>query len=365
MMKLAFCLFKVYPYGGLERDFLQIAKACQARGHDIHVFTQQWEGEIPPGFHVTFIKPFGFTNASRAKSFAKKLSALLSKTKFDQVIGFNRLPHLDFYFAADPCFAEEAKQKHGFLCKLLRRYKIYAKLEKSVFSKHSTTKILLLNPAHQQDFIQHYQTPKKRFLLLAPGISEDRRRPLDQLSRRQILRNKYNVRDDEKIILMVGSGFKVKGVDRTLFAFQQFPKFLKEKTHLWIVGKGEPTPQEQVTFWGPRQDVVDFYAAADVLVHPSYQETAGMVLLESLVAGLPVVVTQNCGYAVYIQKANAGIVIPEPFSQENLNKSLETILSNESALGNYRQNALNFCKSHDLFHLAKQVADIIEHEGKK
>ena len=34
-MQLAFCLYKFFPFGGMQRDFLRIAQACQARGHAI------------------------------------------------------------------------------------------------------------------------------------------------------------------------------------------------------------------------------------------------------------------------------------------------------------------------------------------
>lgn len=43
---LLFCLFKYFPYGGLQRRFIQIATACQARGAVIHVLTFEWEGAI-------------------------------------------------------------------------------------------------------------------------------------------------------------------------------------------------------------------------------------------------------------------------------------------------------------------------------
>lgn len=364
MMKLAFCLFKYYPYGGLERDFLQIAKTCLARGHEIHVFTTQWQGEIPEKFNIHTIKPFGFTNHGRAKSFAKKIAQLNKENKeFDYIMGFNRLPNLDFYFAADPCFAKEAQQKHPVLYKILPRYKIFADLEKSVFSKDSRTKILLLNPAHLLEFVTYYQTPKRRFMLLAPGINEDRKRPDNQIEIRKQMRQQYDIHDDEKILLMVGSDFKRKGLDRALLALDALPKSIKEKTHLWIVGQGDAQPHDRVKYWGPQDNITDFYAAADCLLHPAYQETAGMVLIEALAAGLPVIVTQNCGYAVYIQKAYAGTVIPEPFDQEKLNLTVHNILSNPELLPDYRQNALNYGKSHDLFGLAKQVANVIDHGG--
>ena len=51
-MKLAFCLYKYFPFGGLQRDFLRIALACQARGHTIRVYTLDWEGDVPLGFDL-------------------------------------------------------------------------------------------------------------------------------------------------------------------------------------------------------------------------------------------------------------------------------------------------------------------------
>ncbi|MFB0970171.1 MAG: glycosyltransferase family 1 protein, partial [Pseudomonadales bacterium] len=38
-MQLAFCLYKYFPYGGLQRDFMRIALDCQDKGHKIRVYT--------------------------------------------------------------------------------------------------------------------------------------------------------------------------------------------------------------------------------------------------------------------------------------------------------------------------------------
>ena len=46
-MRLAFILYKYFPYGGLQRDFMRIALECQQRGHGIRVYTPIWEGEVP------------------------------------------------------------------------------------------------------------------------------------------------------------------------------------------------------------------------------------------------------------------------------------------------------------------------------
>lgn len=374
-MRLAFCLFKYYPYGGLERDFLRIAKMASARGHEVNVFTMQWTGEMPENLSIHIIPVTALTNHGRAKQFAAKLHIELTKQIFDCVIGFNRLPDLDYYFAADACYKAETLQKHGKKIFLLPRYYIYENLEKAVFDPESHTKILLLNPAHQAEFIHYYQTPENRFTLLTPGIGEDRRCPANQQLLRKNFRERAKISSDEKIILMVGSDFKRKGVDRALLAFASLPTALQQKTHLWIVGKGNiPAMEnlsqklnisERVRFWGPRDDLVDFYAAADYLLHPAYQETAGMVLLEAMTAGLPIIVTASCGYASYIQKANAGIIISDPFQQKELNQQMSALLSSDEKLKFYRQQALSYTNQHDFFHLATQVIEVIENDFKK
>ncbi len=47
IMKLALCLYKYFPYGGLQRDFLRILTECQQRGHAVDVYTSEWQGKSP------------------------------------------------------------------------------------------------------------------------------------------------------------------------------------------------------------------------------------------------------------------------------------------------------------------------------
>ncbi len=64
-MQLAFCLYKYFPFGGLQRDFLRIALACQARGHAIRVYVLEWNGDIPAGFDVVLVPVRAMSNARR------------------------------------------------------------------------------------------------------------------------------------------------------------------------------------------------------------------------------------------------------------------------------------------------------------
>ena len=133
-MKLAFCLFNYFPYGGLQRDFMRIAQLCAAHGHEIHVYTMQWEGDRPAHFVIHEHKPNATTlqNHSRAYQFATNLPRQL-KNQYDLIIGFNKMPGLDIYYAADGCFAKKLQAKpFTWLHRLLPRNKTYLELEQSV-----------------------------------------------------------------------------------------------------------------------------------------------------------------------------------------------------------------------------------------
>ncbi len=99
--------------------------------------------------------------------------------------------------------------------------------------------------------------------------------------------------------------------------------------------------------------------ASDILIHPAYQEAAGMVLIEAITAGLPVITTAICGYAPYIKAANCGIVIDQPYKQKNLNYALITSLLNKSLLKKWSKSAFYFSYTQDLYSLPEKAANII------
>ena len=57
--KLAILLFRYFPYGGLQKDFMGVAKELLSRGHSIRVYTRIWEGEIPKDLEVIQLGEIG------------------------------------------------------------------------------------------------------------------------------------------------------------------------------------------------------------------------------------------------------------------------------------------------------------------
>jgi len=368
-MQLAFCLYKYFPFGGLQRDFLRIALACQARGHAIRVYVLEWEGDIPTGFDVVRVPVKALSNSRRYAKFSDWVQRDLERRPVDRLIGFNKMPGLDVYFAADPCYEEKAQTLRNPLYRRFSRYRHFAAYERAVFSPQSRTEILMISSLQQPFFEKHYGTPKSRFHLLPPGISPDRRAPANAAEIRADFRREFGLAENDLLLLQVGSGFKTKGLDRSLKALAHLPSDLRARTRLIVIGQDEPRAflrqasllgvSERLSILQGRDDIPRFLLGADLLIHPAYNENTGTVLLEALVAGLPVLATAVCGYAHYILEAEAGMVIPDPFDQQQMDTQLVHMLNDAEARSHWRRQALVFAETADIYSNAERAADLI------
>lgn len=366
-MHIAFVLNTYSPFSGLARDFMRIANVCQERGHTIHVYVMSWHGDVLPSFDVHIMGIKGLSNHAKVAYFHQKLNIELRKAKHDCVVGFNKMPMLDVYFAADTCYVERFENA-PFWKKLNPRYRVYSKAEQTVFGDESETVCLMISDMQVKQFKKFYGVPDKRLVLLPPGIDVDRRRPKDWIKIRKKFREKHGLKDDDLLVLMVGTGFKTKGVDRAIEAIASLSKFEKARVSLMVVGEGDHRAYRRlandkgvgnrVCFMGGRSDVPEFLLGADLLLQPSRKESAGMVILEAIVSGLPVLVSGVCGYAKHVEKSQAGVVLEEPFLQESLNENLVKMMSTDKQ--NWVQNALKYADSEDLYSMPIKAAEVIE-----
>ncbi len=351
-MKFAFFIFKYFPYGGVQRDMLRIAEDCAQLGHEVIIYTGEWRGDKPVGnIRVEVLASKGFFNHQRHRSLIREMLAVIRKELVDIVIGFNRMPNLDVYFAADPCFLANAYEKKGFLYRLTGRFRFFRDCEAAVFDDKGASQILCLNKRDMEIFEYWYKTPSNRFNLIPPNIPKDKFFGKSKEKSRKYLRSQFNLPEDAKVILTVGSAYLRKGVDRAVKAFATLPNQLKNNT--WLISIGEHESRSgfahdvkklgilnRCILAGGRSDVSDLMLGADLLLHPARSELAGLVIIEAMTAGLPVLVTDVCGYAAHVKEADAGVVIDSPFKQTKLNHALLNLL--ESSTEQYSSNGIRY-----------------------
>lgn len=374
-MTIAFALYRYFPFGGLQRDMLRIARACVERGASVKIFCAQWEGNLPEGMAVERLAVSGFTNHGRNRSFAEALQKTIKKEPVDLVVGFNKMPGLDVYYAADTCFKAKLMQERLPQLRFLPRYRQYLQDEKSVFGQGGQTDILAIAQRSVDEYEQYYHGVTRRCTVLPPGINPDRRASANAAKQRENFRREWSISEVDKLVLLIGSGFRTKGVDRAIRAVAALPEDLLLRTRFIVIGQDRPDIflhlatklgiGKRIQFLSGRDDIPRFLLGADVLIHPAYRENTGTVLLEAAVAGLPVLTTAVCGYSHYIREYDVGVVVDEPFSQITLNEALSNMLLDDQRRAHWQANALRMAETADIYSLFDRAADFIVHAAKR
>lgn len=115
---------------------------------------------------------------------------------------------------------------------------------------------------------------------------------------------------------------------------------------------------DRVIFTGFRNDVESFLARADVFaLHSLWSEAFGLVLLESMAAGTPVVATNTGAIPEIVHEGITGLLV-EPGDVNGLAASLQTILEDTELRQEMGKNALEFAKGFNLEAYVKSVTEI-------
>jgi D-inositol-3-phosphate glycosyltransferase len=200
-----------------------------------------------------------------------------------------------------------------------REPELRIKTEKSVV--RSCDRIIAATEREKEDLVRFYGAPSAVVKVVPCGVNTELFQPLD----RRMARDRLALNGD-KHLLYVGRIEPLKGIDRLLRAVS----YLKERRplRLLIIGGDENSHQElerlkilaaelqiqdRVVFLGlvKQSELPLYYSAADVCVVPSYYESFGLVTLESLACGTPVVATAVGSAASVIRQGETGYVISD------------------------------------------------------
>ena len=369
-MKLAFTIFRYFPYGGLQLDFARFLREGLKRGHEISVLYDRWEGDFIPGAEYHRLECRAAANYARAQEFERQAREFVKAHCFDRIVGFNRMAGLDYYYAADNCFAAASRRKHPLASRLFPRYRVFERMEAAVLGPESKTIVFCLTEAQKREYQSVYGTDDSRFRDLPPGVApEFRLHPPEEASAiRQKVRSEFSLPENAVLLIQVCSAFHTKGVERVIQALASLPDVSREKLFYLVAGTETPGFRKladraglhgKVIFAGPRRDVPDLLTAADLMVHPAREEATGTVLAEAAVCGLPAVCSAVCGYASLVKEAG-GIVLPEPFAAASLVDALEIVLHLPDGLSRMRADAVSYAKHADFYHRTEHFWNLME-----
>ncbi len=176
------------------------------------------------------------------------------------------------------------------------RWKI--KLERAHFE---SSRIIVAHSALMRDeIIQHYGTAPAKIVLLYPPTDTQRFSMVDNARRAQ-LRTTLGLPNDRAVFLLASTGHKRKGLD----ALADFFGKTELPVTLVVAGRPPKTALPNVRYLGYRTDMENVYRAVDFTIMASAYEPFGLVGVESVLCGTPVLLATGVG---------CGEVIAEPAS---------------------------------------------------
>ncbi len=192
--------------------------------------------------------------------------------------------------------------------------------------------------------------------VLVPGV--DAPETVASAAERQSARTALGLPQSVPCLLLVGNDYRKKGLQSTLDALDLLSK-KGQAAVLAVVGNTAQKAvfeakakslglADRVFFLGPLSNVTPAYQAADVLVHPTLEDTFAMVVLEAMAQGLPVVVScaDYCGISGLLSNTHNALLLSNPNDASALAQAVDQALNDAPLRQTLIANAREFALSH-------------------
>jgi UDP-glucose:(heptosyl)LPS alpha-1,3-glucosyltransferase len=290
---------------------------------EIHVFANRWARRSDRvTFHRVPVIPFPrfFITPSFALYAAREL----------EILGVDLIHTHERIFAADlftmhgtphRWWVHQARGKPAL--SLFDRTTAW--VERKLVTGGRCSAFLAVSELTRKLYIEEYGLDPGMVEVHHPGVDPGMYDGLDREECRREVRQHLQIGLREPVILFVSMNFEVKGLDRILAGLGEIKlRRPTEPFRLVVAGRGNEKKyramaqklgvDDRVLFTGPvpREELAKVYLAADVYAMLSTFDTFGMVVLEAMAAGLPVVISGSVGARDVVVPGENGFVIEEP-----------------------------------------------------
>jgi glycosyltransferase involved in cell wall biosynthesis len=335
--------------GGIETSVINLTNGLRAAGHEVFIFCPDYPGWVETDKNVFRYKSFAFTYDDY-----QYVIPMPFLSKMEDTV---RSLHLDIIHSHGPYSLGEEAIKLGMKLELPVVVTYHIKYED--YSHY----VFLLPKELSRRLIRHFvngncrkcdaiiapsgaikkllfdEGIKKSVYVIPSGIN------IDQFSKdagkRAELRCKYGVKEGETLLITASRVVPEKNIDFLVRSFALIRK-ARPDAKLMIVGDGsfrdeldvlvkELQLEDSVIFTGQldKEGMIAHYQAGDIFVFASLTETQGLVAVEAMAAGLPVVAVKASGIEDMVKSGSDGI----------LTDNIES---------NFAENAIKLIENNDL-----------------
>ena len=378
---------------GTERALAELLERLSRKEHcEIHLYSQRVEGlaltelaaphsqesgaivwhRVPsiPGPHLLQFLSWLFLN-----SLHRAWDRWIRGLRFDLVLspGINCpdadvvIVHALFHRLRELSREEQAETiRPSFLRRLHRRayYALLAGLERHIYTNG---KVSLAAVSRRTATLLSNYFQRQDVRVIPNGVDAARFSAPARLALRAQARRRRNFEDSDFVLLLIGNDWRVKGLETVLKAMS-----VHRELPIHLIAAGDDSSDsffgmakslgisERCHFESSREDVLDFYAAADLYVSPSREDSFGMPVAESMACGLPVITSGFAGVAEFIQAGENGFVLPEPCNAQGLAQLLGELIRDPERRQRVGEAASKAAAAWTWDHNAEAVFELLE-----
>lgn len=335
--------------GGLEIYVLELSRALAAQGVTVDIYTRSQDEldplveEIAPNLRL-FHLPAGPKQRIDKKSLVQYIPEYVDVfLAFIQEHGYEYdILHCHYYMSGliGLEINKRSKKKlpivmYYHTLALMKNLVARDELEKEEVERISAECTLAKEVTHiitptdsEMSYLEYlYQAKREKMTIIPPGVNITFFRPINK----QVAKSKIGGSANEKILLFVGRMEPLKGLDMLMYALKVLiMKDPQLAVSLWIVGGDISQPRElwshqmkilqqlkellhlttRVKFVGMKsqEELPSYYNASEMVIMPSHYESFGMVTLEAMACGIPVITTNVAGVSQLIDKKRTSLI---------------------------------------------------------
>ncbi len=390
--------------GGMNVYVRELSRALALRGHRVDIFTRRQDPNVPyieadriaPGVRVVNI-----TAGPQAPFDKNRLFELLPEfahnvqTFAESERVFYDLYHAHYWLSGWVARELQACQRAsvvqmfhtlGAIKNLVasdsnREPDQRIEIERSIINFAS--RIIAATPRDRQQMIDLYGADDGKIAIIPPGVDLDLFHPIPNIDAKEFIEAPY----DHHTVLFVGRIDPIKGIDtwfRAMKLVVEENPDLRGRMCVCLIGgdvdeemateselsrldmlKNELGIGDLVTFLGRRaqESLPYYYSAADVVVMPSLYESFGMVALEAMACGAPVVASDVGGLTYLVKDGETGFLVPDR-DPRALADCINRLLRDKTLRSDLGKRGIQVAKDYAWGEIAEQIEGVYKEIAK-
>ena len=334
MSKIAVVIPKYGLAGGAEQFASELTGRLRDKTKDaFHVLANRWASDSGV---VRFekIPIVSFPKWLTTISFAWFAQRQIRRGHFDLVHSHERI------FAADLFTLHGVPHRYWVDQVRRKSMSLYdratAWVERKLVLEGGCRKFVAVSHLTRDIFLQEYAIDPEKVAVIHPGVELSDYRRVNKDDVRSAVRSSLGIGRNELVIVFASMNFEIKGLDDIIASLGKIQK-QSPRLKLVVAGKGnikkyqkmarEAGVAENIVFTGVlnREKLTDLYLAGDLYVMLSRFDTFGMVVLEAMAAGLPVIVSSNVGAKDLVQEGKNGFVIADTSNKDFIASKIQVM----------------------------------------